>query len=93
MRKMQMAVMGIPRDAGGQCDKCRKDRAVAWVHELTAYRCSHCLAEVATLAPEEPASTDVTEDEEYQVSEAWQTIIENAGKMGPPESPRPVEEE
>jgi hypothetical protein len=49
---------------------------------------------VTTLAPEEPASEDITEgDEEYQVSEAWTTLIENAGKMGPPESPRPVEEE
>jgi hypothetical protein len=97
-RKIMMAVLGVPKTLGaglegGTCSKCLRNRAVAWVHELQGYRCSSCLADVRSLGPGDTPSQDVTEeDEEYQVSEAWTTLIENAGKMGPPSPPAPVEE-
>ena len=97
-RKMQMAVLGVPKEIGGEpaghCTRCGGNRAVAWVNELQGFRCARCLANVRSLGPGDTPSIDVTEeDETYQVSEAWQTIIENAGKMGPPSPPRSVEEE
>jgi hypothetical protein len=96
-RKIMMALLGVPKSIGGReagvCDKCNRNRAVAWVHELEGFRCSHCLADVQSLGMGDVSQDITEEDEEYKVSEAWTTLIENAGKMGPPSPPRTVGEE